>query len=211
MNTHRKPLSLLGTAAIVFILLAVLTGSAYAAGSGGQILQANEEPRGYSLAEAAAATAYFNVGTRSLNTLPQNFPFQILYDSADTGRTFSVRTGTMFYVPVVYSDDTDGAYWPYPDVTDPVAVSAYYFDPAQLGAEFLRVIVDGRATDLGPAYSAGAVTPGLPTGGNNYTVVAAFLSPMSKGTHTVTVAGRLTGAFIGGVFEFEITYTVTVY
>jgi hypothetical protein len=124
----------------------------------------------------------------------------------------------MFYVPVVYSDDTDGALWPYPDVTSPAAVSAYYFDPQQLGADFIRVEVDGKVTQLGPAYAVGAVTPGLPSGGNNYTVAAAFLTPLSPGVHTVKIASRFSGAFIamypdyfpGGVFETESTYMVTV-
>jgi hypothetical protein len=65
----------------------------------------------------------------------------------------------------VYSDDTDAALWPYPDVSNPAAVSAYYFDPKQLGAEFIRVKVDGKPSELGPAYAFGANTPGLPSGG----------------------------------------------
>lgn len=41
---------------------------------------------------------------------------------------------------------------------------------------------DGSVTSLGPGYAVGAETPGLPCGGNAYTVVGAFLTPLSKGT-----------------------------
>jgi hypothetical protein len=120
----------------------------------------------------------------------------------------------MLYVPVIYSDDLDAAYWPFPDVTDPAAVMAYYFDPEQLGAEFMRIVVDDKVIELGPEYAAGIVTSGLADGGHNYTVVAAFLTPLSKGTHTVTIAARLSGKFItdvfGGVYEFDIPFTVEV-
>jgi hypothetical protein len=201
--------------AVACLLIAV---TAAFAGGGGNVIPAGGEPKGYSLAEAACATAYFNTGTRTPATEPDDFPFQILYlASGGSGNTntFSVKPGTMFYVPVVYSDDTDSALWPYPDVTDPEAVSAYYFDPEQLGAEYLKIVVDGNETDLRPEYAVGAVTPELPSGGNNYTVVAAFLTPLSKGTHTVKIRGRFSGDFIapffpGGVYEFEDIYTVVV-
>lgn len=181
------------------------------ASGGGQVLPPRGNPLGYSLAAAAAATAYFNTGPRTPDTLPAGFPFQILYVApGGSSNTFTVNPGTMLYVPVVYSDDTDSAYWPYPDVTDPKAVSAYYFDRAQLGIDFAKVVVDGKETVLGPQYAVGAVTPGLPSGGNNYTVIAAFLAPLSRGTHTVKITASASGAFIGGVFEFETNYTVLV-
>ena len=68
---------------------------------GGNVLPATARPKGYSLAEAAAVTAYFNTGPRTPDTLPDDFPFQILYvaPGAPTN-TFHVKTGTMFYVPV---------------------------------------------------------------------------------------------------------------
>ena len=75
----------------------------------------------------------------------------------------------------------------------------------------MEVVVDGDVTPLGPKYAGGAVTPNLPTGGSSYTVVAAFLTPLTKGSHTVTIRGLLAGAFLGGVpFGFEVTYTVNV-
>jgi len=197
----------------------IFAGPALPRGGGGQVLPPTGNANGYSLRAAAAATAYFNMGPRTPNTLPADFPFQILYVApGGSSNTFTVNPGTIFYVPVVNSDDTDSALWPYPDVTDPKAVSDYYFDSAQLGAEFIKITADGTETVLGRQYAVGSVTPELPTGGNNYTVVAALLTPLSKGTHTVIVAARFSGAFIamhpdffpGGVLEFEISYTVTV-
>lgn len=44
-------------------------------------------------------------------------------------------------------------------------------------------------------------------------MAAVFLTPLSPGTHTVTIQARLTGEALegfGGVFEFELTYTVIV-
>lgn len=192
-------------------LVCCLVAAEPALAGGGNVLPPTAKAKGYSLAEAAAATAYFNVGPRTPDTLPTGFPFQILYVNAANDTTFDVRPGTMIYVPVVYSDDTDSAFWPYPNVDDPQAVSDYYFDPAQLGAEVLEVEVDGRITSLGPQYAVGARTPGLPSGGNAYTVVAAFLTPLSPGTHLVTIRALLSGAFIGGEFGFEATYTVNVH
>lgn len=196
---------------ILAVCLFLLTFATPAFAGGGNVQPPTAHPKGYSLADAAAATAYFNTGPRTPDTLPQNFPFQILYEeSAGVPGTFYVRPGTKFYVPVVYSDDTDGDYWPFPDVNDPQAVSDYYFDPAQLGAESITIEVDGNVTALGPGYAAGAETPGLPSGGDNYTVVAAFLTPLTKGTHTVVINAYLSGDFIGGVFEFTTSYTVIV-
>ena len=57
------------------------------------------------------ATAYFNTGPRTADTLPTHFPFQILYAAVDHSGVFPVKPGKMLYVPVVYSDDTDAALW----------------------------------------------------------------------------------------------------
>ena len=204
----------------ILCLLMLVTPALAGDGGGGNVLPPTAAPKGYSLAEAAAATAYFNAGPRTPDTLPANFPFRILYTPDGGDNTFpQVKPGTMFYVPVFWDDDTEppaptGDPFPLPDVNDPQAVSDYWFDPAQLGAE-LTIVVDGNVTPMGPGYAAGAETPELPTGGNNYTVVAAFLTPMSKGTHTVAITARMSGDLIleayGGVLEWPpITYTVTV-
>ena len=69
-------------------------------------------------------------------------------------------------------------------------------------------------TELGPDYVAGAITKPLPDGGGTgYIAIAAFLTPLSKGTHTVSISGAFDGAAFdpfGGGFGFEITYTVIV-
>ena len=224
MDARRKLLKFSWIVGVALVLLSSVTtgattlSAAHAAPAhgGGSVIPPGARPFGYSLADAAAATAFFNTGTRASDTLPEDFPVQILYVAPDGSTEFSVKPGTMFYVPVVYSDDTDAAYWPYPDVTDAAAVSDYYFNPDKLGAEFIKVVVDGTEIELGPEYAVGAVTPGLPTGANNYTVVAAFLTPLSKGVHSLTISARLTGAYLenafgpGAVFEFEIPYTITV-
>jgi len=200
-------------AALAIAWLLITAPSAYA--GGGDVLPATAHPHGYSLAAAAAATAYFNVGPRTPDTLPTGFPMQILYTlPGESTGTFNVRTGTMLYMPLVYSDDNDAAAWPFPDVTDAEAVSNYYFDPQQLGAVIMEVTVDGQKTLLGPQYAVGAVTPGLPSGANTYTVVAVVLGPLNKGIHTVSYRFLLTGAFLapyGGEFPGEGEYTIVVH
>ena len=202
----------LAALAVAWLLLTL--PSAYA--GGGNVFPAAAQPHGYSLAAAAAATAYFNEGPHTPDTLPAGFPIQILYvppGETDTG-TFHASTGTMFYVPLVYSDGNDAAAWPFPDVTDAQAVSNYYFDPQQLGAQTMEVTVDGKTTSLGPRYAVGAVTPGLPSGANTYTVVAVLLGPLTKGIHTVSYRFELSGDFLdpfGGTFAGEATYTVIVH
>lgn len=201
-------------AALVAAWLLLTMPSAHA--GGGNVLPAAAHPHGYSLAEAAKATAYFNEGPHTPDTIPAGFPMQILYippGETDTG-TFDVQTGTMFYMPLVYSDGNDAALWPFPDVNDAQAVSNYYFDPKQLGAETLDVTVDGQTTSLGPPYAVGADTPGLPSGANTYTVVAVVLGPLTKGTHTVSYRFLFSGDFLapfGGEFAGEATYTVVVH
>ena len=188
-------------------ILCLLAFAAPASAQSGQILPATAKPQGYSLVEAAAATAFFNSGSRAEDELPKGFPFQILYlpDGADTN-TFQVKPGTALYVPVVW--DADLA-----NVSDPNVVQDYYFNPEKLGAEYLNIAVDGKVTSLGPEYAVGVETPGLRP--YKYTTVAAFVSPLSPGTHTVTISGRLTGkllenAFPDGILEYKITYTVVV-
>ncbi len=88
----------------VSILCLLIAAAPVLAGGGGEVLPPGAKPHGYSLVEAAAATAYFNTGSRTPDTLPQDFPFQILYVSpSNPSNTFSVKAGTMFYVPAVYS------------------------------------------------------------------------------------------------------------
>ena len=197
---------------------AVLFTMTALAKDGGGVLPASARPHGTSLAEMAATTAYFNTGPRAPGTQPDT-PFQILFTPAD-GPTpvFTVRPGTMFYVPIVYSDDAPPILGDLPaDVTHQKAVAHYYFNAAELGAVSIDVVVDGHVTSLGPDYAVGAATP-LSDGGSRYTVVAAFLNPLPKGTHMVTIHSKFDGDalaqfpdfFPGGVWEYETTYRVVV-
>src|SRR5262245_3762003 len=202
--------------AILRIVLCVVIVATPAFAGSGDVLPLTAQAKDYSLAELAEATAHFNASGssgRSAATEP-DVPFQVLYTSdANPTNTFRVRPGTSLYVPVTFFDDSPPIIGDFPNVNDPEAVSDYYFNPEQLGAEFIEIVVDGKVTSLGSKYAVGAESPGLPTGGNLYTVAAATLTPLSKGTHTVTIRARFTGDALdpfGGVFEFEITYTVIV-
>jgi hypothetical protein len=73
-------------------------------------------------------------------------------------------------------------------------------------------VVDGTVTSLGSDYVVGVgnVKLGDGPGGTreprigSYIVFAAFLTPLNKGTHTVTIQGYLNGAALGGgVFQFS--------
>jgi hypothetical protein len=187
----------------------------------GNVLPSKAKPKGYSLVKIAKATAHFNTsGPTGRSEMPEpSVPFQILYTSTDNpSNAFAVPPGTMLYVPIVFADNSAPILGLFPDVNDPGEVSDYYFNPAQLGAEFIEIVVDGKVTSLDPAYVVGAETPGLPSGGNLYTVAAVFLTPLSPGLHTVTIRARFTGealeafpqVFPGGVFAFDVPYSVTV-
>jgi hypothetical protein len=160
----------------------------------------------------AEITAWFNSGPRDPGTEP-NTPFQILYTPSDGNTTFTVQPGTMFYVPVVWKDNAAPVLGDFPDVTDLAAVANYCFSHEEFGAKVLEIEVDGTVTSLlEEGYPVGAATPTF-TGGTAYTVVAAFLSPLPRGTHQVTIRGYFDGdalAPYGGVFAFEVAYTVIV-
>ena len=203
-------------AGVLLVAAAALAWASVAlAGSGGQVAPADAHVLGYLLAQAAGATAAFNVGPRTPDTLP-DVPFQILYiGPGPAGTTFVVKPGTMLYVPVFFSHDSPPVVGDFPaDVSDQEDDADYFFDPDELGASDLTVTVDGKATELGPDYVAGATTAPLPDGGGtHYIAVAAFLTPLSKGTHTVTISGAVAGAAwapFGGGFTFEIPFTVIV-
>ncbi len=213
-----------GPRRLFVLFLALLLGLVFLAApifaSGGAVLPASQAPLGYTLKQAAAITAYFNEGPHTANTLPQGFPFQILYTKPDDPtNTFRVGLGTTFYVPIVFQDNAPplpGGY--FPNINDPKAVSDYYFNPEPLGAKYIEIVVDGVVTRLSPEYVVGAATPGLPSGGSAYTVAAAFLSRMSAGTHSVIIRARFQSEALkdpafglpDGVFEFSIPYTVIV-
>jgi hypothetical protein len=184
------------------------------AGGGGNVMPAQAHQRGYSLADLAEATAAFNVGSRNPADLPP-IPFQVLFTpQGGDSNTFTVRPGTMFYVPLLSIDDSPPILGNFPaDLNDQAALEDYVFGTAQIGVDLLQIIVDGKVTNLGPDYVVGVTTPPLPDGGGtHYIVPAAVLGPLSPGVHTVVIRNHADGAAIGGPpgFSFTGTYMITV-
>jgi hypothetical protein len=178
--------------------------------AGGNVLPATATPAGYSLADMAEEMAYFSTSGNNLDFYPDT-PFQILYIS-DTN-TFTVKPGTMFFVPVAFIDDSPPILGDFP--TSAAAIAAYVFGADQLGGHDLQIVVDGKVTTLGPAYAAGAHAPGLlDGGGSNFIQIGAFLSPLSPGRHAVTIRGTFDGDVVldllGGPYSFANSYTVVV-
>src|SRR5262249_3350299 len=157
-------------------------------GGGGVVLPATDTPYGYSLQDMAAELAYFSTGGNDPQYYPDT-PFQILYDQHGNGKNvFYVNQGTSFFVPVAWVDDSPPVLGDFPTTLD--GIPAYVFGQQQLGGRGLAIIVDGRATKLGPAYAVGVHAPDLlDGGGSNYIQVGAFLTPLAVGKHTVTIQG----------------------
>jgi hypothetical protein len=201
-----------GTARLLLsaaLSLGLTTRPAYA--GGGEVLPPTAQPSDYSLVDMAGALAYFSTSGNDLTYYP-NTPFQVLYVNPQTGtNTFTVKAGTMFFVPVAFIDDSPPILGDFP--TDASEVEDYVFSEEQLGAHDLAIVVDGQATSIGPEYVAGPVfaLDLLDGGGAHYIQIGAFLSPLSKGKHTVTIRGTFDGAALGGFSDsFEISYTVIV-
>ncbi|HEV3448285.1 MAG TPA: hypothetical protein VG099_26845, partial [Gemmataceae bacterium] len=114
-----------------------------------------------------------------------------------------------FFVPIFWVDDSYPIIGDFPDDEDDIP--DYIFGRDQLGAHDLQIVVDGKATTLDADYAAGATLPNLLDGNGTHIIqVGAFLTPLSKGTHTVTIQGTLDGEAIGGTYPIEATYTVIV-
>jgi hypothetical protein len=179
-------------------------------------MPAQAQPRGYSLADLAQATAAFEVDSRDPLDLPP-LPFQLLFTpGGGDSNMFTVRPGTMFYVPLLTIDDSPPILGNFPvNVNDRAALEAYVFGLDQIGVDLLQIIVDGKVTNLGPEYVVGVTTPPLPDGGGtHYIVPAAVLGPLSPGNHTVVIRNHASGAavvaFFGGPVGFLGTYKITV-
>jgi hypothetical protein len=207
-----KLLTLICSALALMIALTIAPTAVLA--GGGNVLPGPAKPKGYSLSDMARATAFFNTGDHSLETYPHT-PFQILYvPKGGTGPgpfTFEVNPGTMLYVPIFLVDDSPPIPGDFPDVNNRQAVLNYFYSPAQIGTLFMRIVVDGTVNSLGSDYVVGVGNVKLADGpGTRYIVPAAFLTPLNKGTHTVQILAKATGAAIGGVFPVSETYTVIV-
>jgi hypothetical protein len=191
--------------------------------SGGSVLPAEAEPKGYSLSDMARVTAAFNVTTDqngNHNGTPPEVVngtlFQELYTTPTN--TFDVRGGTMLYVPVVQITDSPPVIGNFPNVRDRKALVRYFYSHRQVGTVYTRITVDGKVTELDKDYLVGVNTRPLPDGGGTqYMNVAAFLTPLKKGQHTVEISFRAEGdalcEAIGGCpppYQFSTVYTVKV-
>jgi hypothetical protein len=166
-------------------------------------------------------TAAFNISDRS--GPPPNSPFQILYQNAVTSATdFTVEPGKFLYVPVMYNDNGPPIIGHFPaNAEDRRQVARYWFSQTELGVTTMQVVVDGKLVSLGAGYVTGAsFRQALADGATQYIAPAAFLSPLSRGAHTVEIRARATGDalreppfdqwFPDGFWEFSVVYNVTV-
>lgn len=203
------------------------------AGGGGNVLAPNAQPRGYSLTDMARATARFNTSFNNLLYYP-NTPFQILYADFSTATTtpvdcdnggsgllqsgtnsFTVAPGTPFYVPFFNVTDSPPVLGTYP--SDESEAVGYFFGPTQIGGRDFEIIVDGKSTPVGPEYLAGPVetAPLLDGGGTHIITLGVFLTPLSVGTHTVTIRGQVAGDLLLPTYGIsclkeDFTYVVEV-
>ena len=187
------------------------------ADGGGNVQPPKAKPHGYSLTDMASAIALFSTSGNSSEYYPDT-PFQILAEDTSTivvtpvtggvvvtaSNSFTVASGTPFFVPVYYADDSPPFTPPFP--TDASTAAAYVFDVN--GVKDLEIVVDGESTCLGADYVAGPVhtAPLQDGGGTHFISVGAFLTPLSVGKHTVAIKGLIVSA---GSFE-KVTFTYKV-
>jgi hypothetical protein len=197
------------TAAFFASLLILSSAAAHAAP--GQVLPSGAKPLGYSIDDTASAVADFSITGNDPAFYPDT-PFQIIYRRP--GNTFTVKPGTFLYVKFFFVDDAPPTLGSFP--TSKSGVEDYFFGGDQLGGHDLEIEVDGTVTSINSAgYVGGPVaTPGSPDGSTNILQIGAFISPLNKGTHQITIRGVFDGQAIidaiGGPFPSEITYTVIV-
>jgi hypothetical protein len=240
MSTHRlHRASILRALGLAAALLAY-SGIAGAGGFyGGNVLSPDRKPYGYSLDMMAQAMAVFDV-TGNATSYPAT-PFQILYlqnlTSVDpktcdygTGYKFSgnsrflVTEGVTYFVPLFTVNDLPAVLGTFP--TSKSQAPAYFFGAHAYNATGTKIIVDGRATWVGPRYLGGPVSAevpaayldefGLTAPEFNLIQLGAFVSPLGIGTHSVRIKGELGNSeeFLNdlgfGCMEEDFTYTVIV-
>ena len=214
--------------ALVLVCCAVMLATEGMAGAGGgNVLPVPARPQGYSLSAMTGATAQFSTSSNNPAFYPQT-PFQVLYADPSTfgfnpdgcglvltgTNTLTVAPGKTFFVPVFNVDDSPPVLGTFP--TTSAGAQSYFFDPSQLGGRDFAISIDGTVTPLGHGYLSGPVnTPPLPDGGGTHIItLGAFVAPMTRGAHTVTLTGGLFGALIpanfGGACSLSIDYHYTV-
>jgi len=168
----------------------------------GEVLPPWENPHGYSLWDMAEETAAYNEDPSE--PLPE-VPFEVLVGGiAD----YTVRPGTMLYVPVYYADNAPPVLAGFPkDIRDQDADADFLASTALAAYDVTAffVQVDGKTTVLCDDYTVGVKTKELPDGATDYIVSAAFLAPLTPGEHTVGIGGM-----IGGEPVVFVSYSVTV-
>jgi hypothetical protein len=210
-------------------ILCFVATTTHALAGGGNVLPPKANPRGHSLLDMMSATALFNTSGNDPNYYPDT-PFQILYNNPSTvttevrngglvvtgTNTFTVAPGTAFYMPMLYADDSPPIAGDFPASSGQAA--AYFFGADEAGAEGVTVVVDGKSTSIGPAYLPGLVQssrPLLDGGGTHIMTLGVFLTPLSKGTHTVSYEGTFAGDAVFQTYgltflKYVNTYTVIV-
>jgi hypothetical protein len=175
---------------------------------GGNVLPPFANPHGYSLSDAAEATAVYNAGQAAgITEPPPNVPFEVLVD--DT----TVKLGTTLYLPIFFADDSGTVAPGFPKHVQNQDACADFLDSYVLmnfGVTDFIVQVDGETTILEDDYIVGVRTAPLPDGppaGTHYIVSAAFISPLAPGKHTVALGGIISGAPVVFV-SYEVDVTV---
>ena len=187
------------TLKVVVAVLGVFTCTASALAGGGNVLPPDAQPKGYSLSDIAVATAAYNVENFLGNTsAPPNVPFEIIVGDV------TVKPGTMFYLPIFFADDSPPAPGFPTDIDDEDAIADFLYNTAGVGAFVVQV--DREITILDDDYISGVKTAPLPDGGGTHCIVAAaFLTPLTPGTHSVGIGGLIDGEPV--VF---VSYNITV-
>jgi hypothetical protein len=175
-------------------------------------------PQGFSLADAAAANAQFVSSGNNPNFFPAIPLQQLYYDPSTIGvsgstvtgsNVFRVSAGTMFYVPIGSVDDSPPVLGTFPQT--PSEAVSYWSDPSKLGVS-QTVAVDGKIINIPTTYLVGPVStaPLQDGGGTHIITIGAFLTPLTKGNHTVVVIEIVAGELITSPFTAKFTYSVIV-
>lgn len=185
------------------------------------VLPAQARPFGYSLDDMARLVAPFNLTDRS--GPPPNSPFQILYQNNVTGSTaFDVARGKFLYVPLLYNDDSLPILGHFPtNAQNRLQALRYWYSQSEFGVTKMQLVIDGKVVPLGARYVSGvSFSSPLPDGATQYLTAGAFISPLSRGAHTVEIRFKATGDalrdppfdlfFPDGFWEFSIAYSVNV-
>lgn len=205
-------------AILTLLVLGLLTGGTSAAPIGtdsktylpliarmSPLLGPTETVGSHTLERAALVTAAYNV---SLD--PARYPRQLPYEVLNAiDRAMTVPSGRYFYVPIAYADDSPPIIGSFP--THVSEAEAYFFGRAQLGAHDCFIELDGIRYTLGPMYLSGPqTTDPLPDGGGTHILtLGAFLRPLPRGQHTVSVGSSFDGDAILPVFGGPVTYVAT--